>query len=104
MLRYLMRPDVYEARFLENQSYIAGISPQHDRMLPWDKLPPSVTVFRDLGPIGRTVGWPGPASQKAGLAWSKYIVVDMFARAIQGESAEAAARWAENELKSIYEG
>ncbi|MCC6178607.1 MAG: extracellular solute-binding protein [Chloroflexi bacterium] len=103
LLRYLMRPDVYTPRFLENQSYIAGISPQHDAMLPWDQLPPAVSVFRDLGPIGRTVGWPGPASQRAGLAWSRYTVVDMFARVIQGEPAESAAAWAEGELKSVYE-
>ena len=72
-------------------------------MLGWDKLPPTVKVFRDLGPIGRALGYPGPASQKAGLAWSKYIVVDMFAKAIQGESAESAVKWAETELKQVYE-
>jgi multiple sugar transport system substrate-binding protein len=103
LLRHLMKPDIYEARFQENQSYIAGISPKHDQMLGWDKLPPAVKIFRDLGPVARAVGFPGPASQKAGLAWSKYIVVDMFARAIQGESPEAAVKWAETELKAVYE-
>ena len=51
----------------------------------------------------RTLGWPGPPNQKAGLAWTKYIIVDMFARAIQGDRPEAAVAWAETELKAIYE-
>ncbi|MCC7372272.1 MAG: extracellular solute-binding protein [Chloroflexi bacterium] len=103
LLRHLMKPEIYEARFQENQSYIAGVSPKHDQMLGWDKLPPVVKIFRDLGPVARAVGFPGPANQKAGLAWSKYIVVDMFAKAIQGESPEAAVKWAETELKQVYE-
>jgi len=103
LLRYLMRPEVYEPRFLENQSYIAGISPKQDQMLPWDRLPPAIRIFRDVGQYARAVGFPGPASQKAGLAWSKYIIVDMFARAVKGESAESAVTWAEGELKQIYE-
>ena len=102
-LRWLMRPDVFTPRFVENQSYIGGISPQHDASLPWSTFPAAVQVFKDIGNYARTVGWPGPPSQKAGLAWSKYIVVDMFARAIQGESPESAVAWAEGELKSIYE-
>jgi multiple sugar transport system substrate-binding protein len=102
-LRWLMRPDTFTPRFLENQSYIGGISPQHDASLPWSTFPSTVQVFKDIGNYARTLGWPGPPNQKAGLAWSKFIVVDMFARAIQGEPAESAVKWAEGELKAIYE-
>jgi multiple sugar transport system substrate-binding protein len=103
LLRWLMRPDVFTPRFLENQSYIGGISPQHDASLPWSTFPATVQVFKEIGNYARTVGWPGPPSQRAGLVWSKYIIVDMFARAIQGDSAESAVAWAESELKAIYE-
>jgi multiple sugar transport system substrate-binding protein len=103
LLKWLMRPDVYTPRFLFNQSYIGGVSTRHDASLPWSNFPSTVQVFKDIGTYARTVGWPGPPSQRAGLAWSKYIVVDMFARAIQGESPAAAVAWAESELKSIYE-
>jgi multiple sugar transport system substrate-binding protein len=103
LLKWLMRPDVYTPRFLFNQSYIGGVSARHDASLPWSNFPSTVQVFKDIGTYARTVGWPGPPSQKAGLVWSKYIVVDMFARAIQGESPAAAVAWAETELKSIYE-
>ena len=98
-----MRPEIYEPRFLENQSYIAGISPKHDQMLPWESFRRPSRCSAISASIARAVGFPGPANQKAGLAWSKYVVVDMFARAVQGESAESAVAWAETELKTVYE-
>jgi multiple sugar transport system substrate-binding protein len=33
---------------------------------------------------------------------AKYIIVDMFAKAIQGVPPEEALGWATNELKKIY--
>ncbi len=103
VLRWLMRPDVFTPLFLENQSYIGGINAAHDASLPWSTFPASVQVFKEVGTYARTLGWPGPPNQKAGLAWSKYIIVDMFGRAIQGEPVESAVKWAEGELKAIYE-
>ena len=40
--------------------------------------------------------------QKAAEALTKYIVVDMYAKAVQGMPAEEAVKWAETELKKIY--
>ena len=104
LMKWLMQTDVYTPRFLFNQSYIGGVSAKHDASLPWSNFPSTVQVFKDIGNYARTAGWPGPPSQRAGLAWSKYIIVDMFARAIQGESPASAVAWAEAELKAIYEG
>ena len=36
-------------------------------------------VFKQFGPKVRPIGWPGPPDQRAGLAWSKYIVVPLSA-------------------------
>ena len=47
---------------------------------------------------------PGPATAKATEAFTKYIIVDMYAKAVQGMKAEDAVKWAEGELKKIYEG
>ena len=33
---------------------------------------------------------------------SKYIVTDMYAKAVQGMPAEESVKWAEGELKKIY--
>jgi len=43
------------------------------------------------------------SSGKATAAFSKYIVVDMYAKAVQGMKAEDAVKWAEGELKKVYE-
>jgi multiple sugar transport system substrate-binding protein len=59
-------------------------------------------VFKNFAPKARAIGWPGPPDQKAGLAWSKYVLVDMFAKALQGDSPESAVAWAEGEYRQIY--
>jgi multiple sugar transport system substrate-binding protein len=33
---------------------------------------------------------------------TKYIITDMYAKAVQGMTAEDAVKWAEGELKKIY--
>ncbi len=33
---------------------------------------------------------------------TKYIITDMYAKAVQGMSAEDAVKWAEGELKKVY--
>ena len=48
--------------------------------------------------------WAGPATAKATEAYSKYIIVDMYAKAVQGMPAEDAVKWAEGEVKKVYAG
>jgi hypothetical protein len=43
--------------------------------------------------------WRRPAQE--GL--SKYIITDMYAKAVQGMPAEESVKWAEVELKRIYQ-
>jgi len=61
-----------------------------------------MTIFRDQAKYGVNVGFPGPPSEKAALAVSKYIVVDTFARAVQSGDAKAAIDWGTEQLKRIY--
>ena len=55
-------------------------------------------------PKARAIGYAGPPNEKAALAWSKYILVDMFAKACSTDTPQAAAAWAETEYKQIYGG
>jgi multiple sugar transport system substrate-binding protein len=53
--------------------------------------------------LGQAIGFAGPPSAKAAEVWTKYIITDMYAQAVQGKmSAEDAVKWAETELKKIY--
>ena len=47
---------------------------------------------------------PAPPNAKASEVYSKYIIIDMYAKAIQGMPAEESVKWAEAELKKIYVG
>jgi multiple sugar transport system substrate-binding protein len=63
---------------------------------------PKMAPFRQQPKYGINAGYAGPPNEKAALAWSKYIVVDTFARAIQSGDAKAAVEWGAEQLKRIY--
>jgi multiple sugar transport system substrate-binding protein len=67
----------------------------------WTK-DPKTTVFRETLQSARQVGHAGPAGRKATEALSKYVLVDMFARSLQGAAPEDAVKWAAGELRKIY--
>ena len=67
----------------------------------WD-VDPVLKPFKDLPLFGRLVGYAGPPDRKAAEVVSKYIIVDMYAKAIQGMAAEEAAKWAHGELAKVY--
>ncbi|HTU03368.1 MAG TPA: extracellular solute-binding protein, partial [Candidatus Sulfotelmatobacter sp.] len=58
--------------------------------------------FREQPKYGVDVGWPGPPNEKASLAWSKYIVVDTFAKAVQSGDAKGSIEWGAEQLKRVY--
>ena len=70
---------------------------------PCGKLIRLVTIFRELPKYGRSIGYAGPYDRKAAEVRAKYIIVDLFAKVVQGESPQSAIAWAEQELKNVYE-
>ena len=69
---------------------------------PLWKKDPRTSVFPETLASARQVGHAGPPGRKATEALSKYIIVDMFAKAIQGMPAEEAAKWAHGEAAKVY--
>ena len=69
----------------------------------WDK-DPKMSPFRDQPKYGRDLGYAGPPNEKASLAYSKYIMVDTFAKAVQSGDAKASIEWGAEQLKRIYGG
>jgi multiple sugar transport system substrate-binding protein len=63
---------------------------------------PVMLPFEEAAKNVRFFGYAGPPNGKASEAYSKYVVVDLFAKAIQGMPAEDSAKWAEAEVKKIY--
>ena len=67
----------------------------------WD-VDPVLKPFQDLPATAGWSGYAGPPDRKAAEVVSKYIIVDMYAKAIQGMPAEDAAKWAHGEVAKVY--
>jgi multiple sugar transport system substrate-binding protein len=102
-LRWLHQKENYEKWFVVNEGYSVGATKVWEEHPMWSKVDKPLQVFRQAVRKTFAFGHPGPASAKATEAYSKYIIVDMYAKAVQGTKAEDAVSWAEGELKKIYE-
>jgi len=83
----------------------AGYQLQHVRRLAADPMwlkDPKLTVLRDEPKYGVPIGYPDPPNEKVALSWSKYIVLDVFAKAVQSGDAKGAADWGVEQLKRGY--
>ena len=49
----------------------------------WD-ADPVLRPFRDMPLFGRVAGYAGPPNRKATEVVTKYVITDMYAKAIQG--------------------
>jgi multiple sugar transport system substrate-binding protein len=102
-LRWLHQKDNYEKWFVVNEGYSVGSTKVWEEHPMWSKVDKPLQVFRQAVRKTFAFGHPGPASAKATEAYTKYIIVDMYAKAVQGTKPEDAVSWAEGELKKIYE-
>jgi multiple sugar transport system substrate-binding protein len=101
-IRFFMDRAQYDKYFETMDTFgIPGTKVYRDH--PVWKKDPKTAVFPETLQYARQVGYAGPAGRRATEALTKYIFVDMMAKAVQGMKAEDAVRWAEGELKKIYE-
>lgn len=63
---------------------------------------PVMTPFKVAARLGQAPGRAGPPNAKAAEALSKYVISDMYAKAVHGMPAEAAVAWADSRLRKIY--
>jgi multiple sugar transport system substrate-binding protein len=63
---------------------------------------PVMAPFRTAAESGHVAGYPGPSGRAAAETISKFIIVDMYAKAVQGMATEDAVNWAHSELAKIY--
>jgi multiple sugar transport system substrate-binding protein len=102
-IKYLMEYKNYAEWLRAGQGFSTAPTRNFAQDKLWGELDPQVEPFKDIVKYGRHYGYSGPASRKAAEVWSKYIIVDMFAKAVQGTPARDAIKWATGELKKVYE-
>src|SRR5690242_14995250 len=103
-LTWLHKPENYGKWFEINEGYSVGAAKMWEESAMWSRVDKPLQIFRRAARQGKMIGYHGPATAKATESYSKYIIVDMYAKAVQGMKAEDALKWAEGELKKIYEG
>jgi multiple sugar transport system substrate-binding protein len=102
-LRWLHQKDIYEQWFQVNEAYSVGATNAWEDNPMWSKVDRPLRVFQRAARKIRMYGYAGPSTAKSSEAYSKYIIVDMYAKAVQGMKAEDAVKWAQGELVKIYE-
>ena len=100
-LKWAHSKPVYEKWFVSQKGFATPPTAEWEKHKVWDE-DPVMTPYKVAGRLGRTPGYAGPADAKAAEVLSKYIITDMYAKAVQGMPAEEAVKWAEGELKKVY--
>jgi multiple sugar transport system substrate-binding protein len=69
--------------------------------LPIWKTDPNLTLLPQEGTFTHFPGWPGNPTRFAGEVENQYIIPDMVAKVVSGESYKNAMNWAENQIKKV---
>jgi multiple sugar transport system substrate-binding protein len=102
-LRWVHKSDSYGKWFTTQEGYSVGGTKVWENNPMWAKLDEPLKMFRTAARNTRLFGYAGPSTAKATETFTKYVITDMYAKAVQGMKAEDAVKWAEGELKKIYE-
>jgi len=100
-LRWITSKPVYQTWFNSQQGYSVGPTTVWEQDKIWD-VDPVMLPYRVAARAGRFPGYAGPADRKAAEGLSKYLIIDMYAKTIQGMSAEDAVKWAHDEFVKIH--
>jgi multiple sugar transport system substrate-binding protein len=101
-LKWLHSKEQFVKWFEAEGAYSVGSTKFWETHPLWEKFDASLRPFRTAARAARMFGHAGPPTSKASEVYSKYIILDMYAKAVQGVPAADAAKWAETELRKIY--
>ena len=100
-LQWIMTKDVYRRWFNSQLGYSVGATYFWEGEPIW-KNDPVMLPYRYAPRYGHFPGYMGPADRKAAEVLSKYILIDSFAKAVQGMPPTEAANWAYSEVAKIH--
>jgi multiple sugar transport system substrate-binding protein len=103
LLKWVHSKEQFGKWFELEGGYATGANPVWEGHKMWTEVDEAMRPFKTAAQGTRALGYAGPPSAKATLVYTKYIITDMYAKAVQGLTPEDAVRWAEGELKKIYE-
>ena len=102
-LKFFMTGENFEKWFVAMGGQAVGPSPAWEDHAFW-QTQPALGSIPKMGKYGRSFGFSGPYDRKASEVQAKYIIIDLLALVARGDSVDDTVKWAETELKQIYEG
>jgi multiple sugar transport system substrate-binding protein len=102
-IRWSAQDDNFSEFVTVNQGYVQGVEPKWETHPVWES-DPAISIYATNPRYGRAAGFAGPWNRASGEAQEKYIIVDMFARAVQGDDPAEIAAWGQAELENVYGG
>ena len=100
-LGWIHSKDVYDKWFVSQKGFSVGPTADWEKHKLWGD-DPIMLPYKQAARTGRFAGYQGPSTRKAAEVVTKYIIIDMYAKAVQGMPAEDAVKWAEAELTKVY--
>jgi multiple sugar transport system substrate-binding protein len=100
-LAWITSKPVYQAWFNSQGGYSVGATTIWEQDPIWNN-DPVMAPYRQIGRAAHFPGYAGPADRNAAEVLSKYIIIDMYAKAVQGMAAEEAVKWANSEVQKIH--
>jgi multiple sugar transport system substrate-binding protein len=101
-LKWLHGKEQFGKWFEVAEGFSVGSTKYWEQHPLWNKVDDAMKIYRDAAAASRMIGYAGPSSAKSTEVYTKYVIVDMYAKAVQGMSAEDAVKWATAELQKIY--
>jgi multiple sugar transport system substrate-binding protein len=93
----------YSEFVLAGESFNAPVYKSMEDHPAW-KIDPKYEPIKESGKYGHLYGWPAPGDEKSQQVTNSFIIPNMFAKAVTGNSVKEAMAWAEGEIKRIYGG
>ena len=100
-IEYLLAKEQFSPWLAEGTGMHGGVLSTYDDDPFWD-ADPRIKGFKDTAKHIHLPGYPGPPTRASAEIQSKFILVDMFVKAIQGTATKEAIRWAESEMRKIH--
>jgi multiple sugar transport system substrate-binding protein len=100
-LRWITSNDVYQAGSTPSRA-IRSVRPQCGKTIRYGSETPSCCPSDPLRAAGRFPGYAGPADRHAAEVLRKYIIIDMYAKAVQSVPVEDAVKSAHEAVQAVH--
>jgi multiple sugar transport system substrate-binding protein len=101
-LRFIYDRKNFDPWFELQKGYSTGPGESMQQSKMWNEIPKALLPFKTAFAISRALGYAALPDGRVGEAQSKALVVNMFARAIQGQDSSESVKQAETEYKQIF--